>query len=125
MEKTFSGNCRRSLPHLRLLLVLFLIQMFALPALAQQRVAGTVRDSKSSPLSGVTIAVKGQTGGVTTDSAGRYSINIPSNETVLVFSFVGYVPKEEKVGSRQMINVSLADKAGDLDEVVVIGYGQT
>ena len=99
---------------------------FSLQAGAQTpRVTGMVRDSKSSPLPGVSVTVKGSTNGVTTDSAGRYALNVPSSESILVFSNVSYVPKEEKVGNRQTINITLADKVNDLDEVVVIGYGQT
>src|SRR5690242_16317753 len=65
------------------------------------RVAGTVLDSKSLPLAGVTVSIKGSGAGITTDSSGRYAIDVPSSESILVFSYVGYVTKEEKVGKSQ------------------------
>jgi len=89
------------------------------------RVAGTVLDSKSLPLAGVTVSIKGGGAGITTDSSGRYAIDVPSSASVLVFSYVGYVTKEEKVGNSQTINITLVNKVNDLDEVVVVGYGQT
>ncbi len=107
--------------------VLFLLLTFSSSLLAQQpvRVAGTVRDNKGNPVSGVSITVKGGNSGTSTDSAGRYVIEVPSKQSVLQFSSVGLLPKEETVGDRGMISITLADKANDLEEVVVIGYGQT
>ena len=89
------------------------------------RVAGTVRDNKGTGIAGVSVTIKGTTTGTTTDNTGAYSINVPSPQTVLLFSSVGYVELSETVGDRKIINLTLADKANDLDEVVVIGYGQT
>lgn len=108
-------------------LVLFLLLTFSSSLLAQQpvRVAGTVRDSKGNPVSGVSITVKGGNNGTSSDSAGRYVIEAPSKQSVLQFSSIGLIPKEETVGDRGMISVTLADKPNDLEEVVVIGYGQT
>lgn len=89
------------------------------------KVAGTVKDDKGSPLTGVSVTIKGTNTGVTTDATGQYSITVPSKQSVLVFSYVGFLPKEMQVKEQQIINISLADKTSDLDEVVVIGYGQT
>ncbi|HEX7903909.1 MAG TPA: TonB-dependent receptor [Chitinophagaceae bacterium] len=109
-------------------LLLFLSLFFSSQALFAQtpiRVAGTVKDEKGSGLSGVNVTVKGTSTGVTTDGNGQYAINVPSRQSVLVFSSVGFLSREEQVKEQQLINVSLAEKAGDLNEVVVIGYGQT
>jgi TonB-linked SusC/RagA family outer membrane protein len=89
------------------------------------RVSGTVRDTKGSPISSANVMVKGTTTGTTTDSTGRFALDLPSRESVLVFSSVGFLEKEERVSGGNTINVTLSDKQNDLDEVVVIGYGQT
>jgi TonB-linked SusC/RagA family outer membrane protein len=103
-----------------------LLLAFSPSLLAQtQRVSGTVKDNKGSPVADVSVTVKGTSAGTTTDSAGTYTISVPSKQSVLVFSNVGFLTKEEKVGDKQMLSVTLADKTNDLDEVIVIGYGQT
>lgn len=111
----------------RFALLIMLLLALSSSLMAQQliRVAGTVRDSKGSPVAGVSVTLKGGNTGTSTDSAGRYVIEVPSRQSVLEFSSVGLIPREETVGDRAMISITLADKASDLDEVVVIGYGQT
>ena len=89
------------------------------------RVAGVVRDTKGVPVPGANILVKGSSIGTTTDSSGRFAIDVASRQSVLVFSSVGFVEKEEKINDQNVINITLADKQGDMDEIVVIGYGQT
>src|SRR5215204_1665303 len=89
------------------------------------QVTGTVKDNKGAALAGVSVTLKGSNTGVITDANGQYAISVPSKQSVLIFSFVGYLPKEQEVKEQQIINVALADKTNDLDEVVVIGYGQT
>jgi TonB-dependent starch-binding outer membrane protein SusC len=89
------------------------------------RVTGTVKDNKGAALAGVSVTLKGSNTGVITDANGQYDISVPSKQSVLIFSFVGFLPKEQEVKEQQIINVALADKTNDLDEVVVIGYGQT
>ncbi|MHA7099727.1 SusC/RagA family TonB-linked outer membrane protein [Roseivirga pacifica] len=70
----------------------------------------------------VNITVKGTTRGQATDFDGNYSIEVSSGET-LVYSFVGYVSQEILVGNQTTINVVLQPDYGQLDEVVVVGYG--
>ncbi|MDP2040392.1 carboxypeptidase-like regulatory domain-containing protein, partial [Algoriphagus sp.] len=86
------------------------------------QVTGTVSDETGSPLPGVTILLKGTTTGTTTDLDGKYTISGPASG-VLVFSFIGYNPKEESIGNRSQINVGLSPDLSDLEEVVVVGYG--
>jgi hypothetical protein len=123
----FKTRCRDKIGKFIFFLIpVVLLQFVALPLLAQTiRIGGTVRDNRSLPLAGVSVTIKGSATGITTDSSGQYSITVPSKQSVLVFSIVGYMPKEEQVKERQSINVSLMEKSSDLDEVVVIGYGQT
>lgn len=93
-------------------------------SLADKTVKGKVTDtSNNEGLPGVNVVVKGTSVGTTTDSRGEFSINVPENSAVLVFSFVGYLSQEVAVGNRTTINLGLAPDTKTLSEVVVIGYG--
>lgn len=72
---------------------------------------------------GVNVLVKGTSIGVVTDFDGNYSINIPSTNSVLVFSYIGFKSKEVAVSNNSTINVTLEADVAALDEVVVVGYG--
>ncbi len=94
-------------------------------AIGQQlrSISGKVTDSSGSPLPGVSVVVKATTNGTITDSDGKYSISkIPEN-AVLQFSFVGMKTQELPVSGKTSINVTLADEAIGIDEVVAVGYG--
>lgn len=84
-----------------------------------------VSDSKGAPIEGVSVLVKGTSTGASTDIGGRYFITVPSTKSVLTFSSVGFIDKQETVGNRTFINVGMSPGSSDLEEVVVIGYGQT
>ncbi len=91
--------------------------------LLAQQISGTVTSSKDgSSLPGVSVIVKGTTSGTTTDANGKFSISAPARST-LVFSFVGYTSQEVILGSQTIINVSLAEDAQSLQEVVVTALG--
>jgi TonB-linked SusC/RagA family outer membrane protein len=89
-------------------------------------VRGQVRGSDSNdPLPGVTVLIKGTQRGTSTDSEGRYEIQIPDGpNTVLVFSYVGYDRREMPVGNLSTLNVTLGASPNALSEVVVVGYGE-
>ncbi|GEO10433.1 SusC/RagA family TonB-linked outer membrane protein [Segetibacter aerophilus] len=110
-------------PHPRKLKFLLLITLSFLSfnLFAQQRITGRVTDRDSS-LEGVTIMVKGGTAATQTDSKGNFTITAPSNAT-LVVSNVGYANQEVKVGGRSSINIQMLAAAGQLTDVVVVGYG--
>ena len=86
-------------------------------------VTGTITDISGEPMPGVNVVLKGTSTGVVTDSNGKYRINIPDKDAVLVFSFLGYTPQEIIVGDRINIDISLQEDTQELEEVVVIGYG--
>ncbi len=86
-------------------------------------ITGSVNDEKGDGLPGVSILVKGSQQGTTTDVTGNFSISVPSNDVILVFSFVGYVSQEVPVGNRTKIEVALRIDEKILDEVVVVGFG--
>src|SRR4051812_6993749 len=79
--------------HFALLLVIFQLTAFALQA--QVKISGLVHDIKNAPVSGATVTVKGASLSVITDANGAYSISVPDKKTVLVFTNVGFLAKEE------------------------------
>jgi TonB-dependent starch-binding outer membrane protein SusC len=90
--------------------------------LAQRSVSGTVTDEFGDGLPGVTILVKGTSTGTATDLDGAFSLDVPGNESVLVFSFVGYRTMEQVVGNRSEILVAMNPDEQTLTELVVTGY---
>lgn len=104
-----------------------LLLVFLLPAtvIGQTIVTGTVTDEANAlPLPGVNILIKGTTTGASTDFDGKYTITANQGD-ILVFSYLGYATKEITFTGETPLNVSLAEDAGQLDEVVLIGYGTT
>lgn len=79
--------------------------------------------SDGERLPGVNIVIKGTNQGVCSDIDGAFSINVPSGEFTLLFSFVGYLTEEVTLKSGATINITLVEDVKKLDEVVVIGYG--
>jgi len=90
-----------------------------------KKVTGKVTDQSGAPIPGASIIVKGTTIGITTDNDGNFSLLLPSDAKVLVFSFVGMKTTEISVGSQTKISVTLADETTGIEEVVAIGYGVT
>ena len=72
-------------------------------------------------LPGVSITIRGTTSGTVTDSNGEYKVEVPSEESVLVFSFIGYKTMEMKVGQQTVIDMVLTPDVATLDEVVIVG----
>lgn len=86
-------------------------------------ITGKVTDELGAGLPGVSVVVKGTQRGTTTNAEGRYTLNVPENDVVLVFSFVGYQSQEVAVGTQTQINIGLKIDTKSLGEVVVVGYG--
>lgn len=109
--------------YLRLFIALLLSAVVSgLHAETQQekRISGTVY-SEGEPLPGVSVQVKGTSGGTITDMDGKYSIAAPENST-LIFSFVGLRTVEHVVHGKSIINVTLESDSKELDEVMVVAY---
>ena len=108
---------------LLLLCGMMLLSAFdATAARTAMQVSGTVTDANGGGLPGVSVLVKGTSTGTVTDIDGKYSLSVPDDKSVLVFSSVGFKSQEIVVGTQTTINVSLTE--GDaLQEVVVVGYG--
>ncbi|MCW3463087.1 SusC/RagA family TonB-linked outer membrane protein [Chitinophaga nivalis] len=100
--------------------------LFYLPLRAQTvTIEGNIAGKDKSPLLGVTVSVKGRNIGTQSDASGHYRLQLkdPGN-AVLLFSFIGFLPKEEPINGRHIISVVLEEDQKKLDEIVVVGYGQ-
>lgn len=94
------------------------------PVNQKQKVTGTVTDaSTNETLAGVNIIIEGTTIGVVSDVNGMYSIDIPSSNAVLSFTFVGYLTEKIQVTGQTTIDVKLSPDVTKLEEIVVVGYG--
>ena len=97
----------------------------SLNAQAQKiQVKGNLVDGTGEPLIGATVKVKGNAGvGAVTDFDGNFIISVPSENSTLVFTYVGMKTKEVKVGKKRELKLTLEDDNA-IGEVVVVGYGQ-
>jgi len=86
-------------------------------------VTGQVTDEQGEPLIGVNILIEGTNKGTSTNIDGEYSINVESEEAVLVFRYLGFVSQEITVGDQRVINVTMEEEVGRFGELVVVGYG--
>ena len=88
------------------------------------QVKGNLVDGTGEPLIGATVKVKGNASvGAVTDFDGNFSISVPSENSTLVFTYVGMKAKEVKVGTKREFKLTLEDDNA-IGEVVVVGYGQ-
>lgn len=112
-----STTCRKMLMTLAL-------GLFTVFAFAQQNVAGVVVDQSGEPLIGVSILVKGTTNGTITDFDGNFALTGLKETDVLEISYMGYATQTITVGKQANIKVTLSEDTQQIDEVVVVGYGQ-
>ena len=105
--------------HLLSFLMLFILGLGV--SYAQNRsVTGRVTASNDgSPMSGVSVSLKGGSASAQTDASGNYSISVPATGR-LVFSYVGFESQEVAVSNRTQVNVTLVSSNQALDEVVVV-----
>ncbi|GHB35315.1 SusC/RagA family TonB-linked outer membrane protein [Mongoliitalea lutea] len=110
----------------RILLVTAFLTLLSSAVFAQSRTVSGQVTSREEPegIPGVNVLVKGTTNGTVTDFNGNYTLSIPSGDNVvLVFSFVGFLQKEVRVGNNSVLDVLLEQDLKTLNEVVVVGYG--
>jgi TonB-linked SusC/RagA family outer membrane protein len=86
-------------------------------------ITGTVTNNAGAPLGGVSVVIKGGSGGTTTDAEGKFKVSIPDGGATLVFSIIGYQTSTVKIGSETTVNIQLKESISGLNDVVVIGYG--
>ena len=118
--KNLKQLIRQTLPTI-LMLMVFCTTMQAQNGIT---VTGIVTDGAGDALIGASVVVKGNTStGTVTDFDGNFQLKVPSESTVLVISYVGMTTKEVKIGKQRKFDVTLYDDT-QLEEVVVVGYGQ-
>ncbi len=107
------------------ILILSMLFLFIAGAVHAQgiEIRGQVKSTTDETMPGVNVLVKGTTIGVATDLDGNFTLTVPSQESILVFSFIGYDSKEVRVGNTTTFNVVLEEDLSSLSEVVVVGYG--
>ena len=90
---------------------------------AQGVISGRVTDDTGAPLPGVNIIIKGTTNGTTTDAEGKFRLTIEDDNSILIFSFIGFQIQEINIAGRTEIDVTLRPDIKSLEEIVVVGYG--
>lgn len=121
MLKNFTKRKRSGYPGSRLMLALLFLLLGGHSFAQSLNVSGQVKDETGTGLPGVNVIVKGTTVGTTTDAEGKFTIQA-ERTSVLVFSFIGYRPKEVLVDNQSTLTVSLDTDVTSLEEVVVTGY---
>lgn len=86
-------------------------------------VSGRITDANGTPISGVSVKVKGSSAGTFTDADGKFSVALPKGLSTLQFSSIGYEDEEMDVSGKTTVNLSMSQSAKNLNEVVVVGYG--
>ena len=86
-------------------------------------VSGKITDENGEALPGANILEKGTTNGTTSDVDGNFALSVMGENSVLVFSFIGYTTQEVPVGNKTSFNIQLEPDFRTLNEVVVVGYG--
>jgi TonB-dependent SusC/RagA subfamily outer membrane receptor len=92
-------------------------------AVKQAPVSGVVTDENNEALIGVSVKIKGSTIAVSTDINGKFNIDVPDANAVLVFTYIGYATQEVALNGKSSVNVQMQSEATALTEVVVVGYG--
>ncbi|GAB3909955.1 TonB-dependent receptor [Larkinella knui] len=87
-------------------------------------VKGSITDDKGEAIIGASVIIKGLNRGATTDVQGKFSLSVPNESSVLIMSFIGYETQELPVGNRTVFDVVLKTDLKQLEEVVVVGYGE-
>lgn len=112
----------RKIPYLFLCMLLSCVTVYAQNKVT---VKGVVLDSKGETIIGANITLKGNNSiGTITDMDGNFVIFVPDNNSVLLVSYIGMKTKEVRVAGNKLLKVALEDDSEQLDEVVVVGYGQ-
>lgn len=103
------------------LFLLFLLSSCFAFSQAKQ-ITGKIIDEANQPILGATIFVEGTSVGTASDIDGNYELNVPSDATILKFSFLGYKTMDITIGNQTIINVTLMEDATQLDQIVVTGF---
>src|SRR5690606_21429393 len=91
--------------------------------LQERTITGVVTDAEGQPLGGVSVQLKDGAKGTVTNDEGVYHLAVSTDNSVLVFSYIGFASQEVEVNDQTKISVSLVSQSSNLDEIVVVGYG--
>lgn len=86
-------------------------------------IQGVVKDERGEPMLGASVAIKGTAIGVITDKDGAFKLRSPSENSILIISFTGYLSQEKRIGNQVIFSIQLLPIDNKLNEVVVVGYG--
>lgn len=108
----------------KLLLLLTMLLLGGVFVFGQNRIiSGKVTNESGIPLADVSILVKGQKIGTTSNVEGSFTLSIPSSAKILVFSSIGLLTEEVQIQNQSVVNVTLKQKDNSLDEIVMVAYG--
>lgn len=107
---------------IKVIFVTTLLMSFLMVSAQDRNISGKVTDENGNVLTGATVVIKGTTKGTSTDIDGNFSLSIPEN-TVLVFSYIGYLTEEVTVSGQTDLQIGLLPELANINEVVVVGYG--
>lgn len=110
-----------SLPAVAILPIILLL--CSTTAFAQTTLKGTVNDAAGNPLPGVSVIQQGSKKGTVTDQSGKYTLVLTNNNSIIIFSSIGFVTKPEAIRGRNTINVTLTAQNIVMEEVVVTALG--
>jgi TonB-linked SusC/RagA family outer membrane protein len=119
----FQWSIKKILHVLKFTMLMLLIGVPHLAASQPKVVSGTVTEENGDPLLGATVVVKGTTVGTVTDLSGKFTLSVPADGEMLIFSYVGLATQEVEIGEQRIFNIILTSETLGLDEVVVVGYG--
>ena len=105
------------------LIILFLGLIIQAVSAQNINVHGIITDETGETMIGVSVLVKGTSTGVVTDVNGNFSLSVPKN-SVLSISYIGYKSQEISINGAKKLNIEMEPEAQNLDEVVVVAYGQ-
>ena len=105
------------------LIILFLGLITQAVSAQNVNVHGVITDETGETMIGVSVLVKGTSTGVVTDINGHFSLSVPKN-SVLSISYIGYKSQEISVNGAKKLNIEMEPEAQNLDEVVIVAYGQ-
>ena len=107
---------------MRTLITVFIISITIISSQSQKNIYGTLTDEQGEPLFGANVVVKGTSVGTYTNDQGHYELELPPDADLLVFSYLGYVHEEVKIGSATRIDVILKEGL-NLETAVVTALG--
>jgi Ca-activated chloride channel family protein len=102
--------------------VILILAAVAISFIETRTITGKVSDDQGTPLANVTVKVKGAPTGTITDLKGYYKISASQEDKVLVFSYAGYVTVEQKIGDRNIINITMQQVLTVVEDMVLVQH---